>query len=211
MPSARRSRRCALRGAFVFALIAIASGALSSPHAAVPDPLITVRGTIGRALAIIHDSTLAVPERRRQVAEQQLDLARMAQGSLGGHWSELSGDQRIRFVPLFAAFIEDAYLDKIQDYAKLRIDVSSESFADPTHARVNAQVFSPADDPIPITFMLEARGDEWTVYDVAVEDVSMVENYRAQFDRVIRRKGIPQLLSQLEAKQAQLAALLGGH
>jgi phospholipid transport system substrate-binding protein len=74
---------------------------------------------------------------------------------------------------------------------------------------VDAPVIKPHEDDLPITFMLKRRGNDWIVYDVEVEDVSMVENYRTQFDRVIRQQGLGQLLSDLRAKQKQLAALVG--
>ena len=69
-------------------------------------------------------------------------------------------------------------------------------------------MIQPEEDDLPITFMLERRGDDWLVYDVAVEGVSMVENYRAQFNRVIKRDGLAQLLTDLRAKQRQLMALV---
>ena len=179
---------------------------------AAASPLNEVKATVNRAVTILHDQTISVEQRRRelqQLAEHHLDLAKMARGSLGDHWDQLTPAQRDEYVSLFAAFIEDAYLVQIQDYAKLNIDVTREKFSGPGYAQVFATVLQPHEEPLPIVFMLERNGDEWIVYDVSVEDVSMVENYHAQFDRVIRSQGMPQLLNALRQKKVRLAALVG--
>jgi phospholipid transport system substrate-binding protein len=133
----------------------------------------------------------------------------MARGSLGDHWNEITPAEHDEFVSLFRAFIEAAYLTQIQDYVELNIDVSKERVASPDYALVDATVRQPHEDDLPLTFMLERRGDDWIVYDVEVDDVSMVANYRAQFNRVIKRQGLAQLLDDLRVKQKQLAALIG--
>jgi phospholipid transport system substrate-binding protein len=206
-----RAATLALALALAFALL-LTSGRSAAALADVVTPLAAVRGAIDQTVGILHDQQAPLEERRRelrQLAERNLDLARMARVALGTHWDQLGDAQRTEFVSLFAAFIEAAYLDQIQDYAKLRIDVSAESFGDPHHARVSATVLQPGEAPLPITFMLENTDHRWLVYDVAVSDISMVENYRAQFDRVIRSHGIAELMERLRQKQAQLAALLG--
>jgi phospholipid transport system substrate-binding protein len=193
--------------------LAIAAGSVS-PQAggSEPDPLVEVKTSVGQAVAILHNSQLPVEQRRRELralAEHRLDLPKMARGSLGRHWNDLTQAERDQFVPLFSAFIEDAYLSQIQNYETLEIDASKETRLDADHVNIAASVIQPGEDVLPITFMLERTGEGWVVYDVAVEDVSMVENYRAQFDRVIRSQGMPQLLSSLRRKQSQLGALVG--
>ena len=180
--------------------------------AEVATPLGSVKGAIDKTVEILHDDQTPLEQRRRELrelAQRNLDLSRMARVALGPHWEQLSEAQRTEFVSLFAAFIETAYLDQIQDYAKLRIDVSTQSFHDRDHAQVSATVFQPGEAPMPITFMLENRDQRWLVYDVDVASISMVANYRAQFDRVIRDQGIGELMDRLRRKQAQLAGLLG--
>lgn len=186
----------------------------ASSHAApgTPTPLSKVRTTLGEALTILHDRQMPVEQRRhalQQLAERNLDLERMARGSLGDHWNEMTPAEHDEFVPLFRAFIEAAYLTQIQDYVELNIDVAKERVASPDYALVDATVIQPHEDDLPITFMLERRDDDWIVYDVEVDDVSMVANYRAQFNRVIKRQGLAQLLDDLRVKQKQLAVLIG--
>ncbi len=175
-------------------------------------PLAKVKSTLGDALAIVHDQQMPVEQRRRELrdlANRNLDLPRMARGSLGLHWNELSQTEHDEYVSLFGAFIEAAYLSQIQDYVKLNIEVTNERSTSPNYALVDAIVKQPHEDDLPITFMLERHGDDWMVYDVRVENVSMIENYRSQFDHVIKRHGLARLLNDLRVKQKQLAALIG--
>jgi phospholipid transport system substrate-binding protein len=183
--------------------------ALAVPEA--PGPLTKVKTTIAQAVTVLHDQQMPIDQRRRalqQLAERNLDLHRMAQESLNGHWNEITPAERDEFVTLFAAFIEEAYLTQIQDYIELNIDINKERRVSPDFAEVDATVLQPHEEVLPITFMLERQNDDWLVYDVTVEGVSMVQNYRAQFDRVIKRDGVVRLLNDLRIKQKQLAALI---
>jgi phospholipid transport system substrate-binding protein len=178
------------------------------------DPARETRVMVEQAVAILHNTSISAEQRRRQVmglAARKLDFARMAQGSLGSHWQELTPAQREHFVALFTGFFEAAYLNKIQDYANLDIRIGNAIFSGTNYVRVDAVVVQPGSDNVPISFMLTRRGDEWVVYDVAIENVGMIENYRAQFDRIIRAHGISQLMADLQAKQAQLGSGLGNH
>lgn len=175
-------------------------------------PLSKVRTELGDALAILHDQRMPEAQRRRalqQLAERDLDLNWMARESLGEHWNEITPAQRDEFVRLFTAFIEDAYLTQIQDYVALNIAVGTGRMTQVGYAEVDGTVIQPHEEEMPITFRLERVNNDWIVYDVVVEGVSMVHNYRSQFDRVIRNQGMSGLLSQLRVKQAQLATLLG--
>ncbi len=193
-------------------ILLLAPPGRSLADVASSDPARQTRAIVTQAVAILHNTSIS-PERRRaaliKLAGGKLDFRLMAQGSLGSHWAELSPAQRERFVSLFTGFFEAAYLRKIQDYANLDIQVDDEKFSDHNHARVDARVMQPGQDTIPVSFMLERHGSAWMVYDVQFENVGMIENYRAQFDRVIRAHGISQLMSDLQAKQAQLGAGLG--
>ena len=175
-------------------------------------PLAKVKVTLGEALAILHDQQMPVEQRRRSLlvlAERNLDLERMSRESLDDHWNELTPAEHHEFVALFAAFMEAAYLTQIQDYVELNVNVSKERVAGPDNALVDATVIQPHEEALPITFVLERRSHDWMVYDVSVDGVSMVANYRAQFDHVIKRQGLEQLLDDLKAKQKQLVALVG--
>jgi phospholipid transport system substrate-binding protein len=171
-----------------------------------------VTSAIDDTIAILHNTGMPVGQRRRELralAQQKLDLAKMAEGVLGTHWVEMTPAQQQQFVPLFEAFIEAAYLGEIQEYAKLKIEVGTQTRERADRARVDATVLQSGEDPIEIAFMLERTPRGWLMYDVVVDDVGMVENYRAQFDRVIRTRGLSRLEAELRIKQAKLDAMLG--
>lgn len=193
-------------------LLLLTPGRRSFADLTASDPARETHAMVAQAIAILRNSSISADERRRQMIElaaSKLDFERMARGSLGPHWAELTPSQRDRFVSLFTGFFEAAYLNKIQDYANLEIRVSNETFAGRNYARVDATVIEPGSDNIPITFLLARRDSNWMIYDVKFENVGMIENYRAQFDRVIRAHGISQLMADLQAKKAQLGAGLG--
>jgi phospholipid transport system substrate-binding protein len=177
----------------------------------VLDPALTIKTTVADAIAILHNQSLPVEQRRRELrdlAERNLDLKGMARESIGQHWAEMSAAEQEQFVGLFAAFIEEAYLAKIQNYPELNIAVTTTvRRPSSSYAEVHATVQQPHEEDLPIVFFVERRGNDWLVYDVGVEGVSMIHNYSAQFDRVIKDHGLQQLLADLRAKEQQLQAL----
>jgi len=188
----------------LFASVSIAHPALS--------PTVKVKTELSEALSILHDRKMPEVQRRlalKRLAESDLDLSWMAQAALGEHWREIDDAERKEFVALFTAFIEEAYLSQIQDYAELNIKIEGTRQPRPDYADVDGIVIQPHEEDMPITFKLERRGNDWLVYDIEVEGVSMVHNYGEQFDRVIRQQGMPQLLKDLRAKQKELARLIG--
>ena len=204
----------ALRGLLVSLCALVLAAASNVAGAALPadTPRATVVSTIDQAIAILHDTTTPVEQRRRKLralAERDLDLAKMAEGVLGTHWIAMTPAQQQQFVPLFEAFIESAYLGEIQEYAKLKVQVGGESLQGTEHARVAATVLQPDQEPIKIDFLLEHGARGWLMYDVVVDDIGIIENYRAQFDRVIRTRGLARLEAELQIKQAKLDAMLG--
>jgi ABC-type transporter MlaC component len=106
--------------------------------------------------------------------------------NVGDHWNEMTPAEHDEFVSLFRAFIEAAYLTQIQDYVELNIDVSKERVASPDYALVDATVRQPHEDDLPITFMLERRGDDWIVYDVEVDPGESAVLTRAASDSIAR-------------------------
>jgi phospholipid transport system substrate-binding protein len=208
-----RKRERWWRGTTLLCLQLVLAG-LAFADRTPPDPAIETRAILAQAIAIVHNTSISAEQRRTELiklAEGKLDFALMARGSLGSHWGQLTPIQRNHFVSLFSGFLEAAYLNKIQDYASLEVQVSGERFSGGKYARVDAKVVQPGKEDIPISFMLARRVEDWVVYDVVIENVGMIENYRAQFDRVIRNHGIAQLMADLQAKQAQLGARLGNH
>jgi len=206
------SRGAALAMALLFSLAAPGRGSAASEPADAGTPRAAVTSAIDDAVGLLHNTAIPIEQRRRELralTERKLDLARMAENVLGTHWTEMTPAQQQEFVPLFEAFLEDAYLGEIQEYSKLKIQIGAETLEGADFARVGATVLQPGEDPIEISFLLERRPRGWLMYDVVVDDIALVSNYRAQFDRVIRTEGLGGLEATLRMKQAKLEAMLG--
>ena len=219
--SARRSfpPRCAclrLR-ALLFAIAAIALMLTRlTPVTAQADtgnsPMAVTQTMVDRALQIIANKKAPPQQRRRQlreVVENEFDFTEMSRSALGYHWRSLSPDQRSQFTQLFSAFIEDAYLSKIQDYSGQQVQFQGQTRLGQGYTQINTAIIQPGKNPIAVNYLLLQKGDTWKIYDVTVEAISIIANYRNQFNRVINEKGINQLMADLRAKQQELASLLG--
>jgi phospholipid transport system substrate-binding protein len=141
--------------------------------------------------------------------EQHFDFADMARITLGYHWRELNVTQRSEFVKLFTAFIENAYLSKIQDYSGQDVAVLGQNSEGEGFSRVRSQIIQPGKQPIKVDYLLRELDGDWKIYDVTVDAISIVANYRNQFNRVINDQGFDKLMADMRAKQQQLQASMG--
>jgi phospholipid transport system substrate-binding protein len=194
---------CALTAAVI--MMTTVSTAKGSTEA---DPMAIVKTTVGRALDILKDRSTPQSERRRRLIEtvaDRFDFADMARSSLGYHWRELTPAQRDEFVPLFTAFMEYAYLNKLAGYSGQQIDFKSETRPEPGYAQVSSTVLQPnGTEPISVDYQLKSENGNWKVCDVTVDNISITANYRNQFNRVINSQGYDALLSAMKSKQQEL-------
>ena len=200
------------------ALIALAvtllAGRYSGGVASVDDgAMATTQGLVRQSLQILRNANAPVTQRRRDlraVLEGHFDFTEMARSALGYHWRALTPEQREEFTKLFKAFIEDAYLSKIQDYKGQDVQFLRERPLGGGYVEIDTKILQAGKDPIPVNYLLEQKDSGWMIYDVTVDAISIIANYRNQFNRVINDQGYPKLVSDLRAKQQQLASLLGG-
>lgn len=172
----------------------------------------TVNQVVNTTLPVLRDKHTPLPQRRRQLRtllEQHFDFADMARIALGYHWRELNPTQRSQFTQLFTAFIENAYLSKIQDYSGQDVAVLGQNSEGEGFARVRSQIIQQGKQPIKVDYLLRDMDGDWKIYDVTVDAISIVANYRNQFNRVINDKGFDKLMADMRAKQQQLQASMG--
>jgi phospholipid transport system substrate-binding protein len=204
--------------------IALAGSPISPPRttsavASPDDPLQLVKSGLQEAIAIFQDKTLSLSVRReklRDAAARYFDFAYMARSALGPHWRDLTPAQRNEFVPLFTTFIEEVYLSKVKDYSveKVQDEVKSakiqfvrESYDGPDYAKVYSTVaLKEHPNPIQVDYLLKKDEDGWRVYDITLDAISVMANYRNQFNRVINNDGYDKLIADLRAKSEQLGA-----
>jgi phospholipid transport system substrate-binding protein len=200
--------------AFAIGLAMLIASAALTPSGARADggAMAVTKGMVDQALQILGSSSTPLPQRRRQLrglVEQNFDFAAMSRSALGFNWRSLSPDQRAQFTKLFTAFIEVAYLDKIQDYQGQQVRFSGQHSLGQGYEQVDTQIVEAGKSPISVSYLLEQSGGTWKIYDVTVEAISIIANYRNQFNRVIQQKGFDQLMADLQAKQQQLSSMLG--
>jgi phospholipid transport system substrate-binding protein len=208
-PALRLSK--SVLGGLMLALILV-QGTAVVPAWASKTPLDTVNQVINKSLPVLRDKKTPVSQRRRQLRdllEQHFDFADMARIALGYHWRELSPTQRAQFTQLFTAFIENAYLSKIQDYSGQDVAVLGQNSEGEGFARVSSQIIQPGKQPIKVDYLLRSISGDWKIYDVTVDAISIVANYRNQFNRVINDQGFAKLMADMKAKQQQLQASMG--
>ena len=196
----------------ILALMMMMQAVAPAPVWALPTPLDTVNAVINKSLPVLRDKRTPLPQRRRQLRdllEQHFDFPDMARIALGYHWRELSPTQRSQFTQLFTAFIENAYLSKIQDYSGQDVAVLGQNSEGEGFARVRSQIIQPAKQPIKVDYLLRDINGDWKIYDVTVDAISIVANYRNQFNRVINDQGFDKLMADMKAKQQQLQASMG--
>jgi phospholipid transport system substrate-binding protein len=166
---------------------------------------------VNQALQILGDKDKPVPQKRRELKpliEARFDATEMARSTLGYHWRSLSPDQRENFTQVFTNFIEAAYLDKVQDYSGQQVQIGQSRSLGEGYTAVDTTIVSAGKSPLPVSYLLEQSGSEWKIYDVTVDNISIIANYRNQFNRVINQQGLPKLMADLRAKQQQLGAEL---
>jgi len=176
-------------------------------------PMAVTQEMVNRALEIMANKAAPLQQRRRdlrEVVENQFDFTEMSRSALGYHWRNLSPDQRNQFTQLFTAFIEEAYLNKIQDYSGQQVRFDGQTPLGQGYMQINTAIVQPDKSPIAVNYLLEQKGDSWKIYDVTVDAISIIANYRNQFNRVINEKGFSQLMADLRQKQQELASLLEG-
>jgi phospholipid transport system substrate-binding protein len=170
-------------------------------------PTDQLRGRIDRVLKILDPEAKQdgkSEERRaaiRKVAHETFDFREISQRSLARHWQARTPAERDEFIALFADLLERSYIGQIEQYSGgERIQYLAET-VDGGAAHVKTKLVTKAGTEIPVDYRMHKVGEQWLVYDVSIEGVSLVSNYRAQFDRIIRGGSYKQLAEKLKAKK----------
>ncbi|MGA6828783.1 MlaC/ttg2D family ABC transporter substrate-binding protein [Nitrospira sp. NS4] len=178
---------------------ALAFGATIQPTEA---PTEVVRATLTEVFRILEDPKLKDPAKlmpRRRLLEEviaaRFDYAEMSKRALAAHWAPLSNDQRAEFVELFKAFLSDRYAGKIEGYSGEKVAYLSERLEGP-YAEVRTKLVSSKVE-IPMDYRLINKAGRWYAYDIIADGVSLVKNYRSQFDKIIRSDSYEELVTRL--------------
>ncbi len=184
---------------------------VSAPEAVAGAATDQLKGAIDRVVATLDSPVLKgdgkVLERRtavRKIANEIFDFSEIARRSLGRYWQPLTEPQRTEFVALFGDLLERSYISKIELYGGEKIVYSGER-VEADLATVSTRIMTKNGTEVPVDYRLFKRGDRWMIYDVSVEGISLVSNYRTQFNKIIQTNGYNGLVEKMRTKQTEFA------
>jgi phospholipid transport system substrate-binding protein len=179
---------------------------LSAPAQAGP-PLEQLRGQIDRVLKVLDDPEMKrdsrAKDRRvavRKIAEDIFDFQETAKRSLARHWQPRTPSERDEFVRLFADLLERSYISKIELYGGEKIAYLGDQM-EGDQALVRTRIVTKGGTEVPVEYRMLKRGERWLVYDVIIEGVSLVANYRTQFNKIIQTSSYAELVKKMKVKQ----------
>ena len=178
---------------------------LSIPvYAGVPMP--TAEASVNRVLDVLRDAKLKIPaakeikkEKLRIIYKDMFDEIEFSKRTLTRNWNKFSPAERVEFVKLFEQILEKSYIDKILDYSNEKVDFYKESMLSDNQAEIQTKIITSSKE-IPIFYRMILKDSKWKVYDVVVENVSLVQNYRTQFNDILTKNTPEQLLEILRKK-----------
>jgi phospholipid transport system substrate-binding protein len=177
----------------------------ATAHAGIPAD--RVRATTDQVLKVLQDPQFKSESRKEQRSEllkqaiyPRFDFAEMAKRSLGAQWQKRSEAEQQEFVQLFTQVLEGAYVDTIASYNGEKIILGKET-QDGNFADVSTKIVTAKGEEIAVDYKLHQTAGDWKIYDVVVENISLVSNYRSQFNRVIAQTSYEELLRRMKAKQ----------
>jgi phospholipid transport system substrate-binding protein len=173
---------------------------------AAAQPIDEVRSTVDQAIAVLKNPRLKNDERKRerrsqirQVLVPRFDFTEMAKRSLGADWRRRTPEEQKEFVTLFTDLLENSYIDRIEAYNDEKFVYVREK-RDDDFAQVDSKILTAKGEEFSISYKLHLVKGEWKVYDVVLENISLVNNYRSQFSRIITNASYEELVRRLREK-----------
>ena len=169
-------------------------------------PTVQIKATVDQVI-----QTLTTPqlqgegkkqERRKKLREVifvRFDFPEMAQRSLGAHWQRRTPEEQTEFIKVFSDLLEQTYVDKIESYNNEKFIYTNERIDGP-YAEVGSKMRTSKGEEFTINYKLHRAGEDWRVYDLVIENVSLMNNYRSQFNRILANSTYDELVSRIKAK-----------
>lgn len=192
-------------GMLMILLLATPIAGLSST---VPDPTQQMKPFVNKMTKILaeadfkNDSQCSICQRLIDISRERFDYNEMSKRVLGKAWRKLSKEEKENFVDLFTELLQYAYVGKIQNYAGQSIEFTGQRIKG-KRAEVKTELVD-NNKTIPVSYIMLLEGDQWMVYDVVVEGVSLIRNYMEQFREILRKEQYSGLVKQIEKKVKEL-------
>jgi phospholipid transport system substrate-binding protein len=172
-------------------------GALAGP------PLDAIKSRVGEVLAVLRDPALqgdaakeAKTKRLRPIFDNTFDYVELSKATLSRNWEKFTPEQQQEFVKLYKAVLEKAYLNIILSYKDQEVIFGRERETGQNRFEVESKIVSASQDT-PVQFRLFSKGNQWFLYDVVIENISIVANYRSQFSRLLQKESTEEMLANL--------------
>jgi len=173
------------------------------------EPTEKIKQTTDKILKIVTDPSLKNPskaqERKksiRKAVDERFDWEEMARRALARHWDQRTDQEKKEFVGLFGDLLERTYLNKVEGYSGEKVQYEGETL-ESEYAVVKVKIITQKNVDIPVEYRLHKKGNDWFVYDISIEGVSLVNNYRTQFSSIITQSSYENLVKKLKEKVAQ--------
>ena len=186
-------------------LIVALIGLSQSAQATLTGPTEQMKTTIDPILEILQDKTQSVETKRTQIREllkKRFDFRAMSQRTLATNWKKATEPQKTRFISLFTKLLEDTYLVMVEEYTDEDVKYVGEKLVKDRYAQIDTLITRKGAPPIPVNYKTRLTGEKWLVYDVVIEGVSMISNYRTSYRQIVQKEGMNGLLAKMEAKLA---------
>lgn len=173
----------------------------------------SVRTTVDAVLDVMKDKSLSAPEKSRERRDKmkalisvRFDFREMSKRSLARHWKKRSPEEQDEFVDLFSDLLQHTYISKIEKYTDEKINYNKEVIRKKGKYSIVKTTILSKDITIPIDYRLIRKGDDWMIYDVLVEGVSLISNYRSQYNNILSRKSYAELIQKMKDKLEKITA-----
>ena len=190
----------------VFVAVIVLPFILSVPSVYAGVPMDTVQANVNKVLEVLRDPKLKAEsaketkkEKLRHIYDVMFNKVELSRRALAQNWNNLSPAEREEFVQLFRQVLEKTYIDKILAYSNEKVVFDRETMLSGTQAEIQSRIITSSKE-IPIYYRVIFKDGQWKVYDVLVENVSLVLNYRTQFNDILTKNKPDQLLEILRKK-----------
>jgi phospholipid transport system substrate-binding protein len=188
---------CVSLGAFLTQPGSVSAGA----------PTEQIQSAVERVTTILKDPKLQAEAKRKELKDAvypKFDFTEMARRSLGSHWQRRSPEEQREFVRLFTELVENAYMTNLDGYQGEKVVIGGER-QDKEFAEVDTKIITKKGEEFAVNYKLRQAGNDWKIYDVVIENISIVNNYRSQFNRVIAQSSFDDLFRKMKDKQFEAA------
>jgi len=169
-------------------------------------PTEQIKATTDKILAILTDPALKAPEMLdekkrmiRKAVDERFDWTAISRRALGRHWRKMTSDEKRAFVSLFGQLLEQTYLSRVGEYSGEKVSYEDEK-VDGIYGVVKMKILSNKHGEISVKYRLWNKKDEWFIYDISIEGISLVNNYRSQFNNILMKSSPSELIKKLEEK-----------